>query len=69
VSELNYLGGDVGEVLERVSVSSYVLDMSGVIMAKPGGARPARLDGRADGRRALGVHSRLEAVALARRGL
>jgi hypothetical protein len=45
VSELNYLGGDVGEVLERVSVPSYVLDTSGVIMAKPGGARAARLDG------------------------
>ena len=32
MSELSSLGGDVGEALERVSVPSYVLDTSGVIL-------------------------------------
>jgi hypothetical protein len=51
MSRLEAIGGDVEGALERVNVPAYVIDASGVIRWLS----------------AVGVHSRLEAVALARR--
>lgn len=76
MSGLRTIGGDVEGALERVNVPAYVIDATGVIrwlnpaalgiVGDVPGPETVRNHVRAV-LRALGVHSRLEAVALARR--